>query len=102
MANTDLVHTGTRISNSSTYHYRESTPPSARYQQTTPDLPEAEADDHVLLQEQTSTNRILETPHKIISAAWAPQTKHKYKSIFKKLEEFCGERSISTMQTQMK
>ena len=53
----------------------------------------------MLLQEQTSTNRVSETAHKMISAAWAPQTKRKCKSIFKKWEEFCGERSISTMQT---
>ena len=99
VANTDLVHKGTRISNSNTYHYRESTPPSARHQQTTPALPETEADGHMLLQEQTSTNWILETAHKIVSAAWVPQTKRKYKSTFKKWEEFCGERSISTMQT---
>ena len=88
VANTDLVHTSTRISSSNTYNYRESTPPSARYQQTTPALPEAEADGHMLLQEQTSTNQILEKAHKIISAAWAPQTKCKYKSILKKWEEF--------------
>ena len=31
----------------------ESTPPSARHQQTIPALPEAETDDHMLLQEQT-------------------------------------------------
>ena len=98
VANTDLVHTGTRISNSNTYNYRESTSPSVRYQQTTPALPEAEADGHMLLQKQTSTNRISEQAHKIISATWAPQTKRKYKSIFKKWEEFCGARSISTMQ----
>ena len=53
---TDLVHTGTRTSNSNTCHYRESTPLSARYQQTTPTLPEAETDGHTLLQEQSSTN----------------------------------------------
>ena len=62
-------------------------------------MAEAEIDDHMLLQEQTSTNQVLETAHKIISAAWAPQTKRKYKSILKKWEEFCGEGSISTMQT---
>ena len=39
-----------------TCHYRESTPLSARYQQTTPALPEAEIDGHTLLQEQSSTN----------------------------------------------
>ena len=42
VANTDLVHTGTRNSNSNNYHYRESTPPSARHQQTTPALPKPE------------------------------------------------------------
>ena len=99
MANTDLVHTSTRISNSNTYRYRKSRPLSARHQQTKPALAEAEIDDHMLLQEQTSTNQVLETAHKIISAAWAPQTKRKYKSILKKWEEFCGEGSISTMQT---
>ena len=69
---TDLVHTGTRTSNSNTCHYRESTPLSARYQQTTPTLPEAEIDGHTLLQEQSSTNWVSETALKIISAAWAP------------------------------
>ena len=82
VANTDLVHTGTRISNSNTYHYRKLTLPSVRHQQTTPALPKTEADGHLLLQE-TSTNQILETAHKTISAAWAPETKCKYKSIFK-------------------
>ena len=79
VANTDLLHTGTRISNSNTYHYRESISPSVRYQQTTPTLPEAKADGHMLLQEQKSTNRISETAHKIISAASARQIKRKYK-----------------------
>ena len=54
---------------------------------------------HMLLQEQTSTNRVSETAHKIISAAWTPRTKCKYKSIFKKWEEFCGKRGISTIKT---
>ena len=53
----------------------------------------------MLLQEQTSTNRVSETAHKIISAAWTPRTKCKYKSIFKKWEEFCGKRGISTIKT---
>ena len=75
--NTDLVHMSTIISNSKTYHYRESTPPYARHQQTTPVLPEARIDGYMLLQEQTSTNRVLETAHKIISTVWAPQTKRK-------------------------
>ena len=65
----DLVHMGNRITKSNTYHYTDSTPPSARHHQTTPALPEAEVDGYMLLQEQTS-----ETVHKIISAAWAPQT----------------------------
>ena len=90
VANTDLVQSGTRISNSNTYQYRESTPPSARHQQTTPALPEAKFDGHMLFQEQTSTNHVSETAHKIISAAWTPQTKHKYKSIFRKREKFYG------------
>ena len=51
VANTDMVHRGTRISNSNTYNCRESTSPSARYQQTTPTFPEAEDDGHMLLQE---------------------------------------------------
>ena len=76
----DLVHSGTRISISKTYHFKELTSPSARHQQTTHALPaEAEVDGHMLLQKQKSTNRISETAHKIISAAWAPQTKRKYK-----------------------
>ena len=89
VANTDLVHTDTRISNSNTYHYRESTPPSARHQQTTPALSKTEADGYMLL--PASTNRISKIAHKIISAAWTPQIKRKYKSIFKKWEELCGE-----------
>ena len=97
VANTDLVHTGTRISNSNIHHYRESTPPSARHQQTTHALSKTEADGYMLL--QASTNLISEIAHKIISAAWTPQTKRKYKSIFKKWEELCAEQSISTMRT---
>ena len=69
VANRDLVHMGTRASNSNTYPYRELTPPSTRHQQTTPAFPEAEIDDHMLLREQTLTNRISETAHKIVSAA---------------------------------
>ena len=42
VTNTDLVHTGTRISSNNTYHDRESTPSSARHHQTTRALPEAE------------------------------------------------------------
>ena len=70
VANTDLVHhTGTRISNSNAYNYRESTPPSARYQQTTPTLPEAEAEwPYAAPGTNMSTNRISEQAHKIISA----------------------------------
>ena len=41
VANTDLAHTGTRTSNSNTYHYKELRPPSARHQPTTLALPEA-------------------------------------------------------------
>ena len=37
--NTELIHTGTRISQNNTYYYRELTPPSARHQQRTPALP---------------------------------------------------------------
>ena len=51
VAKTNLVHTSTRISNSNAYHYRESTPPSPKHQQTTPALSEPEADGHILLQE---------------------------------------------------
>ena len=98
MANTDLFHMGTRTSSSNAYHYRELTPPSGKHQQITPALPEAEIVDHMLLQEQTSTNRVSETANKVISAAWAPQTKRKYKSKFKKWEEFGDERSPSTMK----
>ena len=55
VGNTDVVHTGTRISNRNTYHYRELTHPSARHQETTVALPEGEIDGHMLLQEQAST-----------------------------------------------
>ena len=53
----------------------------------------------MLIQKQTLAHQVSETVHKIISAAWVPQNKPKYKSILKNWEEFCDERSISTMQT---
>ena len=53
----------------------------------------------MLLQQQTFTNQVSETAQKIISRAWEPQTKRKYKSILKNWAEICGEKSISTMQT---
>ena len=99
VANQDLVHMGTRTSNSRTYHYRESTPPSARHQQTITPLPEAEIDSHILPQEQAPTNRVFKTAQKVICTASAPQTKCKYKSIFKKWKDICGERSTSTIET---
>ena len=58
MANSDLVQTGTRTSNSNTYHYTELTPQFARHQQTTLALPKAEIDGHMLLQEQTPKNGV--------------------------------------------
>ena len=67
-------------------------------------MPEAEINDHMLLQEQTSTDQGLETAHKSsLQPGQHRLNQYQYSENvqinIQKMGEFCGERGTSTMHT---